>query len=368
MDFEGLVCPNSRPRLRPARVAAFFLGLFVLTLLAPSVAAQPCVVPDNGGGTVDLPPAGCPYLSPDEFHEIVDGLPPGTTIRIDPIHAQFFNVVTTPLPDGGEQENFDSFLTLEMTGQGPGLDTFIRTINMQVACEVVTGPRGTGSTQTFDTEMVSLQGQLFGDPDFAFLQIEGGGAFGLPSPGQTTLTNLPSGDWNVDSFFDISYRITFQGAPGSVLDGLSGTTTATVRMNGGEPAPPIPPCIVQDNGTGTVDLPPPGCGYVSPDDFHVILDGVPAGTTINIAPEHNRFFNTTTSPGGNLGGEVETFSSFVDFQMTGTGALAGFSRFISIPVTAETHTGPRNPGDSVQSFDTEMVQLDGAIFGDPDFD
>ncbi|MHC4525400.1 MAG: hypothetical protein ACYSU8_07685, partial [Planctomycetota bacterium] len=45
---------------------------------------------------------------------------------------------------------------------------------------------------------------------------------------------LPSGDFAVDSFFDVSYRIEFTGAPGGTLDGLSGTSTGTVTIQQGD--------------------------------------------------------------------------------------------------------------------------------------
>ena len=50
---------------------------------------NPCDVLDNGTGTVTLPPIGCEYLSPDEVHEIMDGLPIGTTIVFEAIHRNF---------------------------------------------------------------------------------------------------------------------------------------------------------------------------------------------------------------------------------------------------------------------------------------
>jgi hypothetical protein len=73
-------------------------------------------------------------------------------------------------------------------------------------------------------------GQVLGDPDFDLLRLVGGSDFGLPSPGVTRLTKRVGSTWEVDSFFDITYRIDFVGAPGGPLAGMSGSTTGTVRM------------------------------------------------------------------------------------------------------------------------------------------
>ena len=100
---------------------------------------------------------------------------------------------------------------------------------------------------------------------------------------------------------------------------MSGSTTGTIRMQGGTPAPNPLPCVVPDNGTGTVSLPPQGCGYVSPQDLHQIINGLPPGTQVNIGAEHERFFNVTSTPGGSLGGEVETFNSDLRLNMNGAG-------------------------------------------------
>ena len=94
-----------------------------------------------------------------------------------------------------------------------------------------TGTPATGETYTFDTDMTRLQGELPpGDPDFDLLRIVAGTGNGMPSPGHTTLTQLPNGNWNIDSFFDITYRIDFVGAPGGPYAGQSGSTTGTIRM------------------------------------------------------------------------------------------------------------------------------------------
>ncbi len=586
-----------------------------------------CVVADNGSGTVTLPPAGCDYLSPDQFHEIVNGLPAGVTIEIAAIHRDFIcggrgaqaGVCNPPVPGvdcvdegggnlGGDSECSESKLVLNMRGEmgattaGPA--TFAAAKTLPVSFETHTAPRTPGNpVQSFDTDMFRLMGQLPpGDPDFDLLRITAGTGFGMPSPGHTTLTQLPGGNWAVDSFFDISYEIEFVGKPGGLLGGMSGSTTGTIRMatkrykcvgdcpdgtvcretrtpigalekiccecvpdvcepntdksgctdftcpcfgeciggsycddpeccldpnncvcytenaqesielcanmgntcfgscvggsycddpadppscwvnpagaacyaenhhysiylcgscfgeciNGSycdgpnpacclEPgncqcyspthpnsiklcagldkcrpkcvkynqatgqvtvetcdcagdecyatfpgvnaiAGPGGPCEVVDNGSGSVDLPPAGCDYLTADQVHKIIDGLPPNTEIHLAPIHKDFIChkgqqgicsfldvDCKEDGGDLGGEKECSESTLEFQLTGTGALAGWNRIVSIPNTSfETHVGKRKPFEPVQSFPTEMFRLFGQIqnpaAGDPDFD
>jgi hypothetical protein len=211
-----------------------------LLAFASHANAVVCTIPAPG----DLPPNcddGGGYLSPDDVHHIIDGLPAGTEILIGAEHKEFFNIARAPGGNlGGEVENFQSTLFLEMTGTG-ALNGFNRTLVIPTTDQTHIGPRNpSDAVQDFDTEMFSLQGQIFGDPDFSTLSIQAGAAFGLPSPGHTTLTRLPGGDFNVDSFFDIEYRIDFQGAPGSALEGFSGSTEGTIRMQAGQPYVPEP--------------------------------------------------------------------------------------------------------------------------------
>ncbi len=428
--------------------------------LPPPPPAPPCVVPDDGSGTVALPPAGCEYLSPVEVHQIIAGLPPGTTIELDAIHSDFFNITTQAGgTHGGEIEAFDSVLDLTVRGTGD-LQGFNRHLAVLVSSEVHTGPRSPGEpVQTFPNEMVRLQGEMFGDPDFCTFRVTGGTDLGLPSPGQTTLTGLGDGTFHVDSFFDITYQIEFQGCPGSLLEGYTGLTLASIHMTTPSATPPscvgdcppgtrcertevpqsdgsidiccncvdIPcgptadgsacepalcsaiwevcqskclaydainrltivtdcecgdpandchavpgvepdnPCQQPDDGTGTVSLPPIGCDYLSPQEVHRIIEGLPPGTTIELDPIHRDFISTTSSTGGSLGGRVETFQSTLELNVSGTGSLAGFNRYLAVPVNSEVHTGPREPGAAVQTFPNDMYLLQGELFGDPDF-
>ena len=137
---------------------------------------------------------------------------------------------------GGNVDCFQSEAELSIIGTGT-LSSFSRTITVALDTEVHTGPRTPGSpVQTFPSTMHRLQGQLFGDPDFCVLDIQAGDQFGLPSPGGSTLTDNGNGTFSVDSFFDISYEITYQGCPGSQLEGFGGVASGSVRMETGVPA------------------------------------------------------------------------------------------------------------------------------------
>jgi uncharacterized repeat protein (TIGR01451 family) len=162
---------------------------------------------------------------------IIDGLPPGTTIDIVPTLHSFTVTFSGPGGSlGGERQVFEATLTMEMIGTGD-LTGFTRVIAMPIGAETHIAPRTPGDpVQTFPADVFQLQGQVIGDPDFQNLTLTAGTDFGLPSPGQTTLTQLPSGDFAVDSFFDLTYQIDFVGTPGSILEGLSGTTVDTVRI------------------------------------------------------------------------------------------------------------------------------------------
>jgi hypothetical protein len=166
---------------------------------------------------------------------------------------------------GGHGDCFESTLDLTVTGTGE-LEGFNRHLAVPVFAEVHTGPRNPGDpVQEFPSVVFRLRGELFGDPDFCEFIITAGTDYGLPSPGEMTLTQLPSGDFAVDSFFDITYQIEFEGCPDSPLADYAGTTTATIRMKtGGCDTPPscsgnCPQCqfcyeTITTNPDGTINI------------------------------------------------------------------------------------------------------------------
>jgi 2-hydroxychromene-2-carboxylate isomerase len=125
-------------------------------------------------------------------------------------------------------------------------------------------------------------------------------------------------------------------------------------------------CLVPDNGGGTADLPPAGCGYTSQSDDLMIIDGLPQGTTIRI-PSELRSFSCPAVPGSTwvctfpsptpgvdcsqgtpAGGERSCADSVLAMHMVGTGALAGFVRDIPLGVSFEERLDPRAPGAPLQ--------------------
>lgn len=238
--------------MRTAAKQVVFVAVAITAVvgLQASAFAQgcPCVVPDNGAGTVTVPP-NC-VEGYQAWMVIDDGLV-GATVDIDATLFDFSGVLEIVGGGlGGTQSAFDAVLRMEMSGTG-SLAGFARTINMPVAGVIDWGPRVLDdAVQAFSGEILELQGDIFGDPDFDALMFRSGSDFGLPGSGPTTLTRLgPVGsDFQVDSFFDIAYEIEFQGAAGSVLDGLGGTTNRLTRFQtcpgGGAP--------VEDASWGTI--------------------------------------------------------------------------------------------------------------------
>jgi hypothetical protein len=211
-------------RLALALLCACVASAFVL---APSsVLAQPvncCLLPDNGGGTADLPP-NC-SVGYNGVGVISNGFPAGSGINIVARLHTFTGVFSGAGGFlGGEIEQW-SGSTLDLTLTGTGIfSSYSRFLQLPTSGQTHSAPRTPfAPVQSFNTLLYGLQGQITGDPDFDLLRVTAGNGFGMPSPGQTTFTTS-SGAWLVDSYLDITYRVDFIGRSTGPFAGYSGST------------------------------------------------------------------------------------------------------------------------------------------------
>ena len=200
---------------------------------APRAEASVCIE-----ATAAMPPA-CTYTGPENAPVLLNGLPPGEPVLGTLSMHGFSGISEVPGGSlGGTTQTYQAIMEMHLIGTG-GLAGYDKTFAMPITVGQDNAPRNPGDPlQSFATDLFALQGQLPpGDPDFDLLRITAGDSFGMPSPGHTTLTQLAGGSYAVDSFFDITYRVDFIGHPGGPLGGMSGSTTATIRMQAGEPLP-----------------------------------------------------------------------------------------------------------------------------------
>jgi hypothetical protein len=234
--------------------------MLVLGMMSSTYAVQ-VLVPDNGG-TAEMPiQAAYPSLSP----MIMDaGLPAGSQININALWlTPTVSVEQAGGSLGGTQAAGGGPL-MQWTMQGTGVfAAYNRVLVMPAASGVASFPTPSfgaiGSTyevhaaprtpfapvQTYATDLFRMFSQIasVGDPDFDLIRLVAGTDFGLPSPGQTTLTQVGP-NWNVESYYDVTYRIDFVGRAGGPFGGMSGSSTYQVRFQIGQPVPEPSACLL----------------------------------------------------------------------------------------------------------------------------
>jgi hypothetical protein len=171
-------------------------------------------------------------------------------------------------------------------------------------------------------------------------------------------------------------------APGGIECGLDPTGDGLTCLNyTGCPNDPPPSLCDGQNLSGTVNLPPEGkdCEYFTEDDLHMIIDGLPPGTTVNISVIHGGFEDIIRTPGG-PGEETEEFDSTVELRLEGTGALEGFFRVIVLEAPTVVDTLNYDPpagafagagAGPTQFIEADLRELQGGIVpadGDPHFE
>ena len=170
--------------------------LAVLSLL-PGLANGGCIEESP-----DLPPVGDWYQSPDDIHTTYHGI--GLLVILSKVeHRGFSNIVYTAIP-GGTRETFDStavgFASVNGSADTPFTLTGPVTVNL--------GDGYTpGATGIFNTEMTQLD--LTGLVGSTTVMIRESPT--LASTGKTTIQDLGSGTYSIDSFFDIFTELSVDG-------------------------------------------------------------------------------------------------------------------------------------------------------------
>lgn len=203
----------------------------VLLLAVPAVAAaqnRVCVAPDNGRGTIDWP-AQCPYGNTLDPVRVVtsDGEEIEFSIAIPPI-------VNTCLPRNPPEYHSG----LNSQAAPIAIPAFIKYVkqsktseagmNLKYAVRNTPLSAAGADVQKFDTEIISMSLVSTGNPQFPARTTLN--VVPSQSSGGTTIKRLPSGDFNVDSFFDIWTEVSIVGDPGTALEGVLVNTTRRIRL------------------------------------------------------------------------------------------------------------------------------------------
>ncbi len=195
----------------------------------------PCIEPNNGTGVPSLP-GSCTYTFPNGPISATAGLPEGSTLEFLLSFDSFFDISYEEGGNlGGEIIRFKATAHIAVEGTG-ALAGFVRNMSAVANFEIHRAAHPPEPGHVIETELVSMDLAVATDPDFDWLGIAAGSAYDLPSPGITKISERDDGNFNVDSFFDIFYEISFVGAPGSALEGMSGPTTGgPARLQQGGP-------------------------------------------------------------------------------------------------------------------------------------
>jgi len=253
----------------------------------------------------------------------------------NPRHYCFRNVQIEPDPISGDEfESFDSTVEgILDAGSGP------QVVTLQGPVQVVV--RGKGSDQTGDWQTEILSMDLSGNVGGLPVQIRVSPF--LPSMGQTSVTDVGNGRYQIDSFFDVFTEISVAGGP------FQPQTNGPARM---QLERVVPGGAIVDNPNLPPESDPPNCErivsqYVGRDVHAMFPNGIDFSN-----PLHKCFENVQTSTDPGTGDETETFDSTVE------GTYDDGSGPQPLVLTGPVTTVARGKGGATTgSWDTEILSM-----------
>jgi hypothetical protein len=175
------------------RAAIIFATIIAALAGAPPVAAGMIAASDC------LPPSLGQYTGSVESYA-VGGL--GTVSLVDPVHSQF-SACVVPLPNVGDTwtESFNSLVSGELFVNGSDLGPAVGPAAVMVSLTVASNA---GGVETLNTQMTELNVVLAGGQLIRIDPI-------IPTTGQTTITDLGGGNYQISSFFDVFTDLSLDG-------------------------------------------------------------------------------------------------------------------------------------------------------------
>ncbi len=291
----------------------------------------------------DLPPESdppdCDRLLSQYEGPGVQALYPSGIDFSDTIYKCFENVQITVDPGTGD-ETAIFYATVEGTfddGSGP------QPVVLTGPVTTVVRGKGGATTGSWDTEILSMN--LTGDVGGIPIEIRESPS--LPSVGQTTVTAIGGGRWQIDSFFDVYTELSIAGGPFQPQTNPAGRMTLM----------PIPPTVILSSPDLPAESDPPNCiTLVSRYEGSGVQSSYPGGQNLS-DPYYKCFINVlrTTDPG--TGDETETFDATME------GIFDDGSGPKPIVMTGPVSTVARGKGGATTgSWDTEILSM--SLVGD----
>jgi hypothetical protein len=304
-------------------------GRLELTPIPPSVELRnPDLPPERD-------PPNCDRLASQYVGLDLHALFPNGVDFSNPIHRCFRNSQVTVDPGTGDETETVDSTVLGTFDDGSGPQSVVLTGPVKT---IVRG-KGGATTGSWDTEILSMD--LSGDVGGVSIEIRESPS--LPSPGQTRVTALPNGHFQIDSFFDVFTELSIDGGP------FQPQTNGAGRMT----LEPIRPSVVLPDPSLPPEPDPPSCAGVLSHyeglDEHVLYPG-----GIHAArPRIRCFENVQVSTDPGTGDETASFDA------SATAIFDDGSGPQLVTLTGPIGTAVRGKGAATTgSWDTEILSMD----------
>jgi hypothetical protein len=109
-------------------------------------------------------------------------------------------------------------------------------------------------------------------------------------------------------------------------------------------------------------------GYETDHEYHIKIKELTDPKAIHdLKMKHHQLNINEELAGGVLNGVIERGDSLITVDITGTGTAEGFHHTVSFPAKFEVHSALHDPSAEIDTFRTNMYQIEGVATGDKMF-